>query len=362
MANKLNKIIFTSMAKMAFKKKEFKGEALEIVRASIGVIDRYEEMGYKLSLRQLYYQLVTQNVVPNTEASYNKVGVIISDARMAGICDWDMIEDRGRETVTVPHWEKPGDIIENAALSYRIDKWDTQPGYCEVMVEKQALEGILEPVCRELDIPFTANKGYSSQTMMYHTGRRLRMEFLTRAIRKGLLPDTLAPENRRMVLDAMQAKADGCIEAYEKGGCQLSEEGKEAGWPVIKIFYLGDHDPSGIDMTRDVANRLKIFSDYIPIEVVRLALNMDQIEELNPPENPAKVTDSRARDYIQRFGESSWELDAVAPDALAQIVRDAVESFRDEVEWDKAVEREEEERAKLKSIAKDLNAPKKPKK
>lgn len=345
------------MAKMAFKPKKFSGEAQDIVAHACEIIDRYEQMGYKLSLRQLYYQLVSQNIVPNTEASYNKVGVIISDARMAGLCDWDMIEDRGRETVTVPHWNRPGDIIETAAMSYRIDKWDTQPGYCEVMVEKQALEGILEPVCRELDIPFTANKGYSSQTMMYHTGRRLRRMFLERAQRLGLLPEF--DINDRMETIEQCKALEGLIHAYEKEGCSLNKDGLKQGWPVIRIFYLGDHDPSGIDMTRDVANRLKLFSDYIPIEVHRLALNMDQIEELEPPENPAKTTDSRARDYIERFGTSSWELDAVAPDALAQIVRDAVESFRDEDAWNAAVEREEKERAKLKQIATDLNKPKK---
>lgn len=336
---------------MAFKKKRFTPDSLDIVRASVEIIDRYEGMGYKLSLRQLYYQLVSQNIVPNTERSYHQVGVIISDARMAGYIDWDMIEDRGRECVTVSHWNKPSEIIETAASSYRIDKWEQQPVYCEVMVEKQALEGILEPVCRELDIPFTANKGYSSQTMMFYAGRRLRQKYLQRA--KDLVPAPFRDQERGIDL-ANYMIEEGFITAYEDKGCQLTKLGREEGWPVLRVFYLGDHDPSGMDMTRDVANRLKVFSDYTPMEVVRLALNMDQIEELNPPENPAKVTDSRARDYIARFGESSWELDAVAPDALAEIVRNAVTEFRDRTAWTAAVERENSEREKLREIADNL--------
>jgi hypothetical protein len=344
------------MAKMQFKDKKFSGDALAIVTTACGIMDEYEGMGYKLSLRQLYYQLVSKNIVPNTEASYNRVGCIISDARLAGLCDWEMIEDRGRETQTVPHWNHPGEIIDACARSYRIDKWGNQPGYCEVMVEKQALEGILEPVCRELDIPFTANKGYSSQTMMYHTGRRLRLEFLNRAIQKGLVPSAHQDTNRSMQLAAWMQDQE-IIEAFKDGECRLTKKGLAQGWPVIRIFYLGDHDPSGIDMTRDVQQRLKVFSDYMPIEIHRLALNIDQVQELNPPENPAKTTDSRAADYIRRFGNSSWELDAVAPDALAQIVREAVESFRSEGEWNASVEREEEERKRLQDMAQNWDKP-----
>lgn len=342
------------MAKMSFKNKRFSGEALSIVNEACAIIDDYEQQGYKLSLRQLYYQLVSRNIVPNTEASYHKVGNIISDARMAGMCDWDMIEDRGRECLTVPHWNKPADIIESAARAYRIDKWDNQPGYCEVMVEKQALEGVLEPICRELDIPFTANKGYSSQTMMFHAGRRLRQKFTERAIAKGLVPSLLRDNDRGLELAEWMMEEELLL-AYQEGSCQLTQVAADAGWPVIRIFYLGDHDPSGIDMTRDVVERLKTLSDYTPIEVVRLALNMDQIEELQPPENPAKMTDSRANDYVARYGNSSWELDAVTPTALAQLVRTAVESFRNDTAWEQACGREDDERTKLRSIVDNLN-------
>jgi hypothetical protein len=101
------------------------------------------------------------------------------------------------------------------------------------------------------------------------------------------------------------------------------------------VVYLGDHDPSGIDMSRDIKDRLNLFvsksagdNGYVDdINVIRVALNMDQVKQLRPPENPAKITDSRAGDYIRRFGSSSWELDAIEPKMLARLVTSTVEGL-----------------------------------
>jgi hypothetical protein len=352
--------------KQRFEDKNLGREARELIAVAVEIIENYEAQGYKLSLRQLYYQLVSKNVVPNTEQSYKRVGCVISDARRAGMVDWEMIEDRNRSTITPTHWDSPAQIVEAVARQYRIDKWATQPHFCEVMVEKQALEGVLEPVCNELDIPFTSNKGYTSDTMVYNTGRKLMLEFMTRCA--AMHKDRVAPldtqdtfpdvEDRRDVLEFMQW-------VYENGFAdegRLTEEGIEAGFPRIVVFYMGDHDPSGIDMTRDVADRLRMFSDHTPIEVRRLALNMPQIEELNPPENPAKMTDSRATKYVERFGTSSWELDAVEPTALADLVREAVGDLRNETLWEEAVERERKERDTLKKVSDQLTGKGKKKK
>lgn len=300
--------------KEQFTNKSFGSEALEMIHKINAILVEYEEAGYDLSLRQLYYQLVSRNIVENTERSYKNVGVIVSDARLAGMIDWDIIKDRGRECLENPHWESPGEIVRSAALGYRIDHWKDQSNYVEVMVEKQALEGVLVPVCRELDVPFTANKGYSSSTAMYEASKR----FIQRA-----------------------------------------EQGKD-----LYVLYLGDHDPSGIDMTRDVLDRLDLFvkvsmqrgdeigENEIPaVEVKRLALNMDQIDELNPPKNPAKITDSRAESYIKRFGRSSWELDAIEPKMLADIVRRAITGLIDKKPWDKSQKLQKQGRDELMKFA-----------
>lgn len=289
--------------KETFVEKNFGVDSLSLIATINDVLKEYENQGYDLSLRQLYYQLVARDYIENTLQSYKRIGNLVSDARLAGMIDWDMIVDRNRETVTPPHWDSPHEIVRACAQQFRIDKWAVQPVHIEVMVEKQALEGVLIPVCRELDIRFTANKGYASSSLMYETGKRIQ----------GMIDD-----------------------------------GKEA-----FILYLGDHDPSGIDMTRDILDRLEMFADNT-IDVERLALNMDQVEKYNPPENPAKTTDSRFKSYVVQFGESSWELDALEPSVLADIVRDFVGSLRDDDLWQQEVEREKTMRAQLNKVALDL--------
>lgn len=286
--------------KECFIEKKFRGESLRLINIAEQIMTQYAEMGYDLSLRQLYYQFVARNVIPNSEKSYKNLGNLISDARLAGLLDWEIIKDRGREVIETPHWETPNDILTAAARSFRIDKWADQDNHVMVMVEKQALEGVLVPVCREMDIRFIANKGYSSSTTLKELGDDLY---------------------------------------------RLRGQDKE-----VYILYFGDHDPSGIDMTRDVLDRICLFS-YGQVHVRRIALNMDQVRQYNPPENPAKTTDSRYEAYIRSYGESSWELDALEPTVLANLVRDEVISLRDDALWDEAVAKEAQMRADLTHMA-----------
>lgn len=289
--------------KEMFVEKKFGNSALGMIETINGILDDYATQGYDLSLRQLYYQLVSRNVVPNTERSYKNIGVIVSDARLAGLIDWDMIRDRGREVVGNPHWDDPSDFLESVAPQYRINLWDNQDNYVEVMVEKQALEGVLLPVCRKLDINFTANKGYSSSSAMYEASKR----YLRHA-----------------------------------------DEGKE-----LYVIYLGDHDPSGIDMSRDILDRLDLFTGK-EVHVNRIALNMDQVEEMHPPENPAKITDSRARGYIKKYGSSSWELDAIEPKKLASLVSNAVIKLTDKRIWDATLKTQTMQRESIERVAEDF--------
>lgn len=282
--------------KELFVSKGFRPETLEVIDWINETLDRYRAMGYDLTTRQVYYQLVSKDLIPNNPKSYNRIKKIVSEGRLAGLIDWDMIVDRTRQVVIPSHWDTPADIVESAAHSFRIDKWEDQPYHVEVMVEKQALEGVLIPVCRDLDIPFTANKGYSSSSAMYRAGKRI-----ARAAREG---------------------------------------------KTLFMLYLGDHDPSGMDMDRDILERLEMFSEY-NLEVRRLALLMEQIELMDIPENPAKTTDSRSAGYIARYGSASWELDAMEPHQLAQVVTDTVENLRDEDLWNEAYERQEEMRGEL---------------
>jgi len=295
--------------KEAFIRQNFRAESLDTIRLINAILAEYQADGYDLTVRQLYYQLVARGIIENSQRSYKRAADLVNNARLAGLIDWDMIADRGRETITPPAWLDPADIVNQAARQFAIDKWHDQQNHVEVMVEKQALEGVLIPVCRALGIRFTANKGYSSSSTLYETSKRLA----------------------------------GFIDA-----------GKN-----VTVLYLGDHDPSGIDMTRDITKRLGMFSRR-PVMVNRLALNMDQVETLNPPENPAKETDSRYTGYIEKYGLSSWELDAIEPRQLAAIVTAAVKELRNEGLWIAAVDREKDMRLELQNFADNYKSEKRP--
>lgn len=288
--------------KEIFIDKNFTQKSLDRLDLVNQILAEYSRQGFDLSLRQLYYQLVSRDYIENSQRSYKRLGGLINDARLAGVVDWSMIVDRSRNANSNSHWVDPGGIIRSAAYSFAIDKWIDQPCHIEVMVEKDALSGVLWPVCSELDIRFTANKGYPSASLLYKMSKRLI---------------TKARENKR-----------------------------------ILIIHLGDHDPSGIDMTRDLIDRLDLFTKS-HLEIKRLALNMDQIERYQPPENPAKVTDSRYQAYVIEYGDSSWELDALEPRVLADLVIDFVEANRDPDLWDSAIEKENEMKNELDEFARN---------
>lgn len=296
---------------------KFRAGTLALVSVMRNIITGYARQGYDLSLRQLYYQLVSQNVVPNSEQSYNRVGSILTDARMAGLIDWGAIVDRGRGSMSNSYWSDPSELIQSAAEAFALDRWEPQPWFVILMVEKQALEGVLQPVCERLHIPFSSNKGYSSATHLYTIGKLLRRK--------------------------------------------MEDEDKQ-----VCVIYLGDHDPSGIDMTRDVEERLRLFSGMTIIEngetycntadqdklvVRRIALNMDQVQKYNPPPNPTKLTDSRAEGYIQQFGHTCWELDALQPAQLVRLVEDVVAEYRDDRLWGLVEDREQKGKELLDDLA-----------
>ncbi len=286
--------------KEKFVNKRFTKASLDLLDQATIIISNFKAQGYRLSLRQLYYQMVKANLIENTDKMYKRLGTLIKNARLAGIVDWYMIEDRGRRTNRNSHWEDAGDIMETVVDSFAIDKWADQPIYMEVMVEKDALSGVFWPVCERNDIKFTACKGYPSTTILHTMGARLWR--------------------------------------------QIYEEDKE-----VHILHFGDHDPSGIDMTDDLVSRLGMFARS-DIQVKRLALNMPQVEKYQPPENPAKVKDTRYQAYMVQFGTASWELDALTPDVLGELVEDYILQHRDTDLWIAAEEEEEGYRQELQEI------------
>jgi hypothetical protein len=289
--------------KQEYVEPNFRPASMAMITKCNGIIDDFVQQGFRLTVRQLYYQLVAAGLIENTIQSYKRITSLVNDARMAGLLDWDAIEDRTRDFVRRQRWENGSQILKAASDSFHIDMWANQECRPFVIVEKEALVGVLQGVCNDLDVPLLAARGYPSSTVL--------REFVERDI-------------------------------------------EESQGQVLQIFHLGDHDPSGIDMSRDLEERLNMFSEYmgIKIHLDRIALNYAQIEELSPPPNPAKDTDSRFASYRRKFGEKSWELDAIPPTQLAALARGFIDRVRDPVAWAEKVEAREDVQARLAKLAK----------
>ncbi len=285
---------------IAYTEIKFSKSSLEIIEWANDIIDEYQAQGFTLTLRQLYYQFVSRDLIPNTMQSYKRIGSIINDARMAGEISWDAIEDRTRNLKALPHWESPRMIMESVIDQFRVDKWANQECRPEVWIEKDALTGIIAGVCQRYDVPYFACRGYNSQSEQWAAGQRFK-EYL----HYGQTPI---------------------------------------------VLHLGDHDPSGIDMTKDNKTRLSLFAEE-DIVVERLALNFDQVAFHNPPPNPAKMTDSRFGGYVKTFGKQCWELDALDPKIIAGLVEAAIINIRDDSAWEEKIKEEESGREILKGAA-----------
>jgi len=287
------------MSKRTYIHKCFQAASLVRISQVNEIIAEYLEQGFKLTLRQTYYQLVARDLIPNTMRSYKQLGDIINDGRLAGMIDWNAIEDRTRNMQCNSHWSSPNEIVGACARQFRFDLWADQDNYCEVWVEKEALIGVLEDICTKFDVPYFACKGYTSQSEMWSAAQRL-------------------------------------IRCEDEGKCTF-------------IIHLGDHDPSGIDMTRDIQDRLRLFESEV--EVRRIALNFNQVENYNLPPNPAKATDARYESYRVLFGDESWELDSLKPSVIGDLIRDEVESLLDKDVWEKSIVRQDEARRQLEMVS-----------
>ena len=286
------------MPKIQYKEIRFQQKSLDLIELVNQVVDEYSAQGYELTLRQVYYQLVARGYIPNNERSYKNVGSLINDGRLAGLIDWHSVTDRTRNLRKAGHWENPADVIASARYSYNLDKWKGQPNYVEVWVEKDALVDIVGQACDPLDTPYFSCRGYTSQSEMWSAAQRF-----------------IRQDDREKRI----------------------------------IIHLGDHDPSGIDMTRDIQERLEMFG--ADVYVKRVALTMNQVTTYNPPPNPAKITDSRCGKYIDQYGEESWELDALEPQMLTKLITNEVTALRDDAIYQAICDREEAEKRELQTVA-----------
>src|SRR5262249_33317488 len=138
------------------------------------IIGEYVADGFVLTLRQLYYQMVARDIIPNKVQSYKRLGSILNDARYAGLVDWSALEDRTRTVTSLSHWSDPASIIRSAAFSFALDKWEGQSHRPEIWVEKEALAGIVQRAANDNDLSHLSCRGYMSASEMYEAAQRIR--------------------------------------------------------------------------------------------------------------------------------------------------------------------------------------------
>lgn len=280
-----------------------------IIENSVEILSRYEPG--VLTIRALHYQLVSIGMT-NTLQHYKRVVAAMEVARWDGLVDFEAFSDRDRamcgETKAEPTIleEKQDEAkaqVRAWMRSYHKNRWENQPYYPEILIEKKALEGVFAKPCRELDIAVGACKGYPSLTFLYELSERLR-----------------------------EAQANG----------------KNA-----IILYFGDYDPSGEDIPRSIGENLEKFGIF-GVEIRRIALMEQQVIEWKLPPAPAKETDSRTANWD---GLGQVELDAVKPEKLVAMLKDAVNEIFDPELYDELLERESDEReqfqAELKRYVED---------
>lgn len=286
--------------------KKLKIENKKLLEKMIKIIEHYGREGYKLTLRQLYYSLVAQIIIKNDKHEYAKISRMLKDARMSGQVDWDIIEDRIRVPQMHIQFNSTDELLEVAINSYRRDRWKGQDEYIEVWVEKDALAGVLEPITEQYHVHLLVNRGYSSTSAMHDSALRIKEE----------------QENKKCT-----------------------------------ILYFGDHDPSGEDMVRDLEDRLKEFGCEVMVD--KIALTMSQVKKYHLPPNPIKMTDTRSIGYSFKHGDESWELDALKPEILRQLVVNNIEYHLNREKYDPIVELEERDKKALRRFAKKFQAKKK---
>lgn len=265
-----------------------------IIEAARQVIKQYAT---KLTLRQIYYRLVANKVLTNSIASYKKLGSILVEARKAGKIPYSAMEDRSRSyhngdrmyESPAAHFRAAYNYMKQNYLAYELPTWWHQPNKVVVFVEKDALSGVFRSITDELGVDLVVCKGYSSLTQLHDTAQRLAQDHETKH---------------------------------------------------ITLLYFGDYDASGVDIERYARETL---GDEFGIEFdfERVAITEDQIDELGLVPAPGKKTDSRHDAFVAETG-NDWqvELDAVEPNKLVEMIREAVKPKFDE---DIEVDRDEEQ-------------------
>jgi hypothetical protein len=257
----------------------------ELIDAAVEILAAHHPQ----SVRQVFYQLVSRQVIENSRGAYQSVSKALVAARRDGTIPWEQIEDRLRRPRHVRMWDGLHDFAATAAGAYRRDLWADQPARVEVWLEKDALSGIFEDILDPDGVTLNVGRGFAGWSSIYLASRRLGDD------------DTVA--------------------------------------------YFGDFDPSGEDMVRSLRERLGDLGSR-PV-IIKSALVFEDIERYRLPPDFTKVTDTRRSAFVARWGDVSVELDALPIDVLQARIAAEVQARMDLGALAASRRREEAERRLL---------------
>ncbi len=327
------------------------------------IIVEYQQQGYKLTLRQLYYQLVSRDVIPNQQKEYAKLSKVLVEGRMAGIVDWSAIEDRLRVAEKPSSWDSPVEIMDTVINQYEKPRMKGQENYLEVWVEKDALSGVLSVVTEKYHVPILVNRGYSSVSAIYDSYKRFKKALENNQSVKIIYLGDYDPSGMDMIRDVTErplemllAKHDFISDIYYEwvdGGNR--DDGDYREYDLDEKYEDHDdcyeYDEEDKDIKEFCREKAFIKSRF---EVIPVALTKDQIARYKPPPNPAKKTDPRAKKFIKKHGSQSWEVDALRPDVLNALLEHAIVSRLDVKKYNAMLKEEKADIKKLEKLKKQL--------
>jgi hypothetical protein len=264
----------------------------KLIDAAVGILA--EE--YPMTIRQLFYRLVSAGLLENNRAQYQLVSRIMTKARDDGRVEYEWLVDRSRPEYKATVFDDAAEYAEAVKQSYRKDYWATQPNHVEIWVEKDSIIGSIEPTTKDLGVVVRVGRGFVSTTRVHEIA-----EHFNRTLASG---------------------------------------------KSITVFYLGDWDPSGANIETDVENRVRAQGSG-DFHMERLAIFKRDIRRFKLPPLRVKDTDPRSAAFAAEYGKDCVELDALPPDELRRRINNAVNDLIDHDLWDRAIA---VEKVEIKSI------------
>jgi len=264
-----------------------------------------QEYDFALTLRQIYYQLVAKQIIPNLQKYYVKLSRLCVIGRDEGYLSEDSFADRLREIEKISSWKDLSDFADTVRNAYCKDKWINQRNYIEIWTEKDALRGVISPITEKWDVGLLVVRGQVSRTAIYEAYQRYR---------------------------------------------QKREQDKEC-----YLFYFGDFDPSGLSIYNSLRNRISNFQGgFLSLTFDRIALTPEQIKEYKLPQDPAKKSDPNYRRFVEEYGDNVVELDSLPPNVLRAYVEDCIKQNLNLGELKQVLKKEKKEKQELNEFLDNL--------